>query len=129
MRLFGFDISLAAKKRTKSAAYPSAHMNRLTEDFPILTLSADGASRFNLYNLRNRSQQLEREKGGIGERYFSCVETNVIGPDGIGIGRGRGETDSGQYDSVAAPLMPSGCAALYTREILDETGLFADDLG
>ncbi|HLX60210.1 MAG TPA: glycosyltransferase family 2 protein [Planctomycetota bacterium] len=51
----------------------------------------------------------------------------LMGPDGIGIGRGRGERDEGQYDALTDILMPSGCAALLTREMLDETGLFADD--
>lgn len=51
----------------------------------------------------------------------------VISRDGIGMGRGRGEKDRGQYDALGDVLMPSGCAALYRREMLQETGLFADD--
>ncbi len=51
----------------------------------------------------------------------------LAGPDGIGMGRGRGEREAGQYDALAEILMPSGCAALYSRAMLDETGLFADD--
>jgi GT2 family glycosyltransferase len=50
-----------------------------------------------------------------------------LGPDGIGMGRGRGERDAGQYDALAEILMPSGCAALYARAMIEETGLFADD--
>jgi lambda family phage portal protein len=88
MKLFGYEI-LKARPRVAqvkaSPAYPSAGVTRLNEDFPILHMSADAATRGNLRELRARSQQLEREKGGIAERYFSCVETNVIGPDGIGL--------------------------------------------
>ena len=51
----------------------------------------------NLRDLRARSQQLEREKGGIGERYFSCVEANVIGPDGIGL-QLKVKNDAGEFD-------------------------------
>jgi GT2 family glycosyltransferase len=51
----------------------------------------------------------------------------LIGPDGIGMGRGRGERDTGQYDALQEILMPSGCAALYRREMLEETGFFAED--
>jgi lambda family phage portal protein len=88
MKLFGYEI-----KRSRppillgkaTPAYPSALTTRLNEDFPILHVSADAATRGNLRELRARSQHLEREKGGIAERYFSCVETNVIGPDGIGL--------------------------------------------
>ncbi|MEI6233601.1 MAG: glycosyltransferase family 2 protein [Planctomycetota bacterium] len=51
----------------------------------------------------------------------------LASPDGIGMGRGRGERDAGQYDALHDVLMPSGCAALYSRAMLAETGLFADD--
>lgn len=47
--------------------------------------------------------------------------------DGIGQGRGRGERDRGQYDALEEILLPSGCAALYRREMLDEVGLFPED--
>lgn len=48
----------------------------------------------------------------------------ILGPDGIGIGRGRNEVDCGQYDALGAILMPSGCAGLYRRELLNEVGFF-----
>src|ERR1043165_9599731 len=51
----------------------------------------------------------------------------LLSADGIGMGRGRNERDAGQYDALREILMPSGCAALYTRAMLEETGLFADD--
>lgn len=51
----------------------------------------------------------------------------VLTRDAIGAGRGRGEADRGQYDGLGGALCPSGCAALYRREALDETGLFDDD--
>ncbi|WNG35497.1 glycosyltransferase family 2 protein [Archangium minus] len=51
----------------------------------------------------------------------------VMCPDGIAQGRGRGERDVGQYDGLGEVLMPSGCAALYRKDMLDEVGLFAED--
>jgi len=48
----------------------------------------------------------------------------VLCPDGIGQGRGRGEKDRGQYDGLDEILMPSGCAALYRKAMLDDVGLF-----
>ncbi len=84
MKIFGFDIHKAkSTNRKATSAYPSAIITRLNEDFPINIVSADGAARWNLCALRARSQQLEREKGGIGERFLSCVEANIVGPDGI----------------------------------------------
>lgn len=43
--------------------------------------------------------------------------------DGLAQGRGRGERDEGQFDDLEEVLLPSGCAALFRRELLDECGL------
>ncbi|QWR76118.1 glycosyltransferase family 2 protein [Candidatus Magnetomonas plexicatena] len=51
----------------------------------------------------------------------------LIYPDGIGRQRGRGETDSGQYDDGTETLYPSGCACLIRRKMLDDIGLFDED--
>lgn len=64
--------------------------------------------------------------------FFDRTRVDSVGgllaaPDGIGMGRGRGERDEGQYDALREILLPSGCAALYSRAMLSETGLFADD--
>lgn len=48
----------------------------------------------------------------------------VIYPDGMSRGRGRLEEDTGQYDQVEEVLLPSACAALYRRKMLNEIGLF-----
>jgi GT2 family glycosyltransferase len=47
--------------------------------------------------------------------------------DGLGRGKGRLETDRGQYDRGGEAFFPSGCAALYRREMLDEIGLFDEE--
>ena len=46
----------------------------------------------------------------------------VISRDGLGKGRGRLEKDTGQYDLQTDVLCPSGCAALYRRQMLEEIG-------
>jgi GT2 family glycosyltransferase len=61
------------------------------------------------------------------QRIIDSVGGLLICRDGIGQGRGRGEVDSGQYDACAEGLVPSGCAGLYKKEMLDEVGLLADD--
>ncbi len=48
----------------------------------------------------------------------------IISRDGLGRTRGRLEKDEGQYDHRSAVLCPSGCAALYRRRMLDQTGFF-----
>lgn len=52
----------------------------------------------------------------------------VLTADGIGNGRGRGESDRGQFDHSDEVLLPSGCAALYRKAMLDEIGGFEEDL-
>src|SRR5687767_849365 len=44
--------------------------------------------------------------------------------DGQNRGRGTMEADRGQYDSAEEILWPDGCAALYHRQLLEETGGF-----
>lgn len=52
----------------------------------------------------------------------------ILCRDGLAQGRGRCERDEGQYDELDEVLVPSGCAALYRREMLDEVGLFDETL-
>jgi GT2 family glycosyltransferase len=52
---------------------------------------------------------------------------HLIYRDGLNRGRGRLEVDRGQYEKVEEVLFPSGCAALYRRDMLEEVGLFDED--
>lgn len=59
----------------------------------------------------------------------------LLYPDGTGRGKGRLEQDQGQYDHETEALLPSGCAGLYRRSMLDEIGpldeeyfAYADDV-
>ena len=48
----------------------------------------------------------------------------TITRDGLGRTRGRLEKDEGQYDLFCDVFCPSGCAAIYRRQMLEESGLF-----
>jgi GT2 family glycosyltransferase len=52
---------------------------------------------------------------------------HLIFRDGLNRGRGRLEEDHGQFNEKEEVLFPSGCAALYRREMLEEIGLFDED--
>ncbi len=52
---------------------------------------------------------------------------HLIYRDGLNRGRGRLEVDRGQYEKMEEVFFPSGCAALYRREMLEEVGLFDED--
>ncbi len=51
----------------------------------------------------------------------------LMSADGIGRGRGRLEPDGEAYAHAEDALIPSGCAALYRRAMLDEIGFFDED--
>lgn len=53
---------------------------------------------------------------------------HLIWLDGQNRGRGTGELDRGQYDRTEDALWPDGCACMYRRAMLDEIGLFDEDL-
>lgn len=52
---------------------------------------------------------------------------HLIYPDGQNRGRGTGEIDRGQYDSIEECLWPDGCAGMYRKAMLDEVGGFDED--
>jgi len=52
---------------------------------------------------------------------------HLIYRDGLNRGRGRLEVDRGQFENIEEVLFPSGCAALYRREMLEEVGFFDED--
>jgi GT2 family glycosyltransferase len=51
----------------------------------------------------------------------------LMSADGIGRGRGRLERDGEAFAKAEDALIPSACAALYRRAMLDEIGLFDED--
>ena len=71
------------------------------------------------------------EVGMCASKIYSFYKRNVIDTaghliyrDGLNRGRGRLEEDIGQYDIMEEVFFPSGCAALYRKEMLEEIGLF-----
>jgi len=52
---------------------------------------------------------------------------HLIYPDGQNRGRGSGEKDEGQFDTIDEVAWPDGCAALYRREMIDAIGGFDED--
>lgn len=60
--------------------------------------------------------------------YDDAAEIDSVGlllaRDGLGRGNGRLARDDGRFGRPADALIPSGCAGLYRRTMLDEIGLF-----
>jgi len=61
------------------------------------------------------------------KREIDSVGGLLIYRDGIAKGRGRLETDNGQYDNIKEILCPSACCALYRNKMLDDIGHFDSD--
>jgi GT2 family glycosyltransferase len=59
-------------------------------------------------------------------KVIDSVGVNIY-PDGMSKQRGHLEIDTGQYNKVEEILLPSACAALYRRQMLEEIGLFDED--
>lgn len=53
---------------------------------------------------------------------------HILFADGQNRGRASGHLDQGQYEREEAVLWPDGCAAMYSRQMLDITGGFDEDL-
>ncbi len=51
----------------------------------------------------------------------------IIYRDCLARGKGRLEEDRGQYNDLTEALMPSGCAALYRKEMIKEIGVFDEE--
>ena len=53
---------------------------------------------------------------------------HLIYLDGQRRGRGSGQIDHGQFDTLEEVLWPDGCAAMYRKSMLDQIGGFDEDL-
>jgi GT2 family glycosyltransferase len=82
-----------------------------------------------------KATEADPQIGMLASKIYSLEEPSVLDsagglliyPDGLSRGRGRLEKDVGQYDKLEEVLIPSGCACLYRKSMLDEIGLFDED--
>ena len=102
----------------------------------VLTLNNDTVlERGFLSELAGAAEGSNEKTGMWAVKILSFDERDVIDsvgglliyPDGLAKGRGRLEKDSGQYDMAEEVFIPSACAGLYRRTMLDEVGLFDED--
>jgi len=97
----------------------------------IVTLNND--TRTDREWLENLVSTAEKNKriGMCASKILSLKNPSIIDSVGVNIcldgmsrGRGRLETDKGQYDKTEEILLPSACAALYRQKMLQEIGFF-----
>jgi GT2 family glycosyltransferase len=97
----------------------------------IALLNSDAIADPNWIEELVRSGDRENRIGMIGGKILFAEPRGVIDKvghliywDGQNCGRGTGERDTGQYDREEEILWPDGCAALYHRDVFEETGGF-----
>ena len=97
----------------------------------ILLLNNDAVAAPSLVREMVKAAEADASIGMVAARVLDYARRDVLDtaghllyPDGLNRGRGRLEEDRGQYDTCSTALFPSGAAALYTRRMLDDVGLF-----
>lgn len=99
----------------------------------VLTLNNDTALENGFFDALARSAAASGEETGMwAPKILSMDSPGVIDSvggllvyrDGLAKGRGRLEADGGQYDNINEIFVPSACAALYRKKMLDEVGGF-----
>jgi GT2 family glycosyltransferase len=101
----------------------------------IALLNNDAVADMNWLNaLVDSARRSEENTGMWASKILFYDKRNIIDtaghlmyPDGLNRGRGKGEVDTGQYDKEEEVFFPSGCAALYSKIMLDKINLFDPD--
>ena len=102
----------------------------------ILTLNNDIVAEKNFIERLVAAAEASGEKAGMwAPKILSLARPDIIDSVGgllvsrdcLAKGRGRNETDAGQYDTAGEVFIPSACAALYRKKMLDDIGFFDED--
>lgn len=102
----------------------------------ILTLNNDTELEKDFFERLVEAAEATGEKTGMWAPKILSIEKRsvidsvgglLIYPDGLAKGRGRLEEDSRRLDAKKDAFIPSACAGLYRKKMLDEVGGFDED--
>lgn len=101
----------------------------------ILTLNNDTVLEEGFLERLGRAAEASDEGTGMwavkilsfDKKTIDSVGGLLIYRDGLAKGRGRLEKDTGRYDTPKEVFMPSACAGLYRKSMLDAIGAFDED--
>lgn len=101
----------------------------------IALLNNDAVADINWLNsLVNSARRSNKNTGMWASKILFYDNHNIIDtaghliyPDGLNRGRGKSELDNKQFDKEEEVFFPSACAALYSKVMLDQIGLFDPD--
>ncbi len=130
-RLFGDRIRLLRSQRNLGFGAGNNLGLRQARGRSLILLNNDAVAAPSFARELVAAAESDTRIGMVAARVLDYARRDVIDtvghllyPDGLNRGRGRLEHDHGQYDGCRTALFPSGAAALYTRRMLDEIGLF-----
>lgn len=103
-----------------SRNYAAAQVNRLTEGWTTLSLSANASLQGNLDALRARSRQLHKDND-YAKRYMALCANNVAGPHGIGY-EARVYDDNGTPDKAANDALELAWNRFAKKGVCEITG-------
>jgi GT2 family glycosyltransferase len=125
------DVKVIVNEKNLGFAAPNNQGLKIAKGEYIATLNND--TKVDMKWLENlvTAAKSNKDNAMCGSKILSMTSPKQIDSVGVNIcldgmsrGKGRLENDSGQYDDQTGILFPSACAALYKREMLDETGFF-----
>jgi len=127
------DVKLVELKRNLGfAGGNNRGLEAATGEF-ILTLNNDTVLKEGFFDSLVKSVQSSSDDTGMWAVKILSIDDKssidsvgglLMYPDGLCRGRGRGEKDEGNYDSLSEILFPSACAAIYRKSMLSECGFF-----
>lgn len=127
-------VKLIANKRNLGFAQGNNQGLALAGGEYIIALNNDTVVDQNWLSGLIADVQKDQRIGLVASKIFSAANPKEIDSAGVNVcldgmarGRGRLELDTGQYEKIEEILLPSACAALYRREMLEEVGFFDED--
>jgi len=127
------EVKTIINKENLGFAYANNQGFKIAKGKYFITLNND--TKVDEKWLENLVLTVETDKkiGMVASKILSLKNPNLIDSTGVNLclngmsrGRGRLEIDNGQYDRVEEIFLPSACAALYRKKMLEEIGLFDD---
>jgi GT2 family glycosyltransferase len=134
-RAFGARIGFIRAERNLGFGAGNNLALRVARGRHLILLNNDAAAAPSFVRHMVAAAETDARIGMVAARVLDYERRDVLDtlghlmyPDGLNRGRARLEEDHGQYRECRTALFPSGAAALYTRAMLDDIGLFDEAL-
>jgi len=127
------EVKIIANKENLGFAQANNQGFKITKGKYFVTLNNDTKTDKKWLENLVSVAEIDEKIGMVASKILSLKNPTLIDSVGINLslngmsrGRGRLEKDKGQYDKIEEIFMPSACAALYRKKMLEEIGFFDD---